>query len=266
MISRGLVKETVVTAPRGNTDLLFAHHVVEFIRIDSCRIDHIFRLEFSLTGGKLITAVDLYDVLNFRIKLKFYSVLAGVFRKSDIQIKRADDPRRGSVQRRIHLIRDIRLHRPDLFSTHDLKSPHAVFYPSLVQFFQRRHILLTQADDQRTDPLKREIQIFGELLHHFISLYVQLCHERSRDRIISCMDDRAVGLGCPAADVLLFFQHTHADFIAGQFPCRSRTGHSASDYDHIIHDNFLPSISAKIFHFSLPLPIHRHISRLYSSL
>ena len=90
-------------------NLLLTDHIVEFVCIDTGRIDHIAGLVNTAGGFQLPAALDLPDILYFRVEPEVHSVGKGSLRHGDIHVKGADDAGCGCIEHTCHFLGKIRL-------------------------------------------------------------------------------------------------------------------------------------------------------------
>ena len=84
VVSGSFIEQTVISTSWGDVDLLFAHHVVEFIRINTCRVYDVTRLICALACPDLPAVFHRSQVGDFCIKVEFHAVRVGILRHSDI--------------------------------------------------------------------------------------------------------------------------------------------------------------------------------------
>ena len=257
MASRLLVQQAVFALSGRDVNLPGAHHVVERVGVNSRRIDHVFgRHNRSLAVPavlrlQLISTGSPADALYFGQETEFHAIVAGVLRQGDGQAEGAHDAAAGRVQGRHHAVRHIRLHLPGLVPADNGQAGNAVLAPLLIQLLQPRFLLLVKAEHQGTVPLEIEIQLPGQFLHHAISLHIEPCLERSRNRVVACVHNGAVRLGSAGADVLLPLHDAGAQVIAGQFPGNGTSDHAAAN-DHRIEIHFSHDVSLHLLHSAAP--------------
>ena len=158
-------------------DLLLTHHIVEFICIDSCRIDHVSRLENSIVCMDFPAFIYWFKIRNFRIKLKLHAVCICILCHCDVHIERTYDTRCRCIKCSAGFIGNIRFHFFQFLTVKDPQLLNTICNTSVVQCMKLWHILFMQTYDQRSVFLKRKIKIFGKLLHHLISTNIQFCHQ-----------------------------------------------------------------------------------------
>ena len=131
---------------------------MDHIRVDTGRIDYALRLELPLIRLDQPALFRFLNTLYFGVKPKLHPVDRRILRKRDIHTKRTDNPRRGSIQGRHRIVRNIRFHLPQLFFFHYAQSRYTIGYASVIERLQVRQIFRIPADHQRADPLEFEIQ------------------------------------------------------------------------------------------------------------
>ena len=167
---------------------------MDLVGINAGRIHYAPACVGSFTGGQFISVFHGTDPLHLRIKEKFSAVFRGIFSQSDVQPKGAYNAARRGVQSRYRLVGYIGLHLLQFIPVYNSKTLNTVFHAVFIQIFQAVHLGFVRADNQGTIAGERKVQFLGQRLHHPISLYVQLCHQRAVGSVISGMDDGAVGL------------------------------------------------------------------------
>ena len=97
------------------------------------------------------------------------------------------------------------------------------------------------ANNHRTVPLERNVEIAAEVIHHLVAADIHLCHQRALGSIEAGMDDRRVCLRGALTDILILFEYASIHIVAGKLSC-NRTARNACAYnDHIIHHNVFVS-------------------------
>jgi len=194
MLSCRLIQQTVIAPSRCNGNLSVADHIMNLIRIDTCCIYHTFCFKITFVRMNQESALFLFDSFYPGVKLKLHSVGAGIFCHGNIQIKRTYNTAGRRIQSRYCFIRNIGFHFYKLIPLNNPKTFYSVFDAPLQKCLQSRTVFLLCAHNQRTCLNKLKIQILCQLSHHFISLDIQLCHQRTACGIIACMDNRTVCL------------------------------------------------------------------------
>ena len=180
-------------------------------------------------------ALPPFQALYFRVKMKLHTVHGRIFRQGDVQAEGTDNARRGRIESRIGLLRQVRLHLQQFVVVNDTKIRDAVRLSPVVECLKARHVFLGETDHQGTDAPERDIQIFCQIAHQRIAAHVELCHQTAGRGVIAGVDDGAVGLGGAAADILLLFQDADAGRAAGQLPGGGCAGDARAYYDYIVH-------------------------------
>ena len=139
--ARFFVQQIILSLPWCNTDLFFTDHIVKNIRINTRCIYHTTGLICFLSGMDPISTFRLFYLLHRRIKIKFCSVLTGIFRKSQIQFKRTHDTTGRCIQCSIYFFGKIRFHPAYFFAGKNLKSFYPIFFTLFFQFFQAFHFI-----------------------------------------------------------------------------------------------------------------------------
>ena len=194
MLSCRLIQQTVVSPSWCNRKLPVTDHIVNLICINACCIHHTSCFKIALIGMNQESVFFLFDSFHLSVKLKFHTIGTGIFCHSDIQIKRTYNTAGGCIKSCYCLIRNIRLHFHQLIPLNNPETFYSVFDAPLQKHLQPRTVFFLCADNQRTRLHKLKIQILCQLSHHFVSLNIQLSHQRTACSIVSCMDNSAVCL------------------------------------------------------------------------
>lgn len=235
VFARCMVQQKVVAPPRHNGHGVGADLVVQFVGMHPCRVDDTARFQRTAVGPKAPAAVYALDALYLGVKLELHTVFGGVFGKGVGQAEGADDAASGRPQRRHRFVGDVRLQGAQFLPPDDAQSLHAVGAAVFQQFFQRRAVLLAQADHQAAALPVGKIQLFGKVRHHPAARHVEGGHPAAGGGVKPCMDNGAVGLGGAAADVLLLIDHQNVALVSAQFPGRCAARHPTADDDDIHH-------------------------------
>ena len=100
-------------------NLLFTHHIMEFIRINAGSVHNRLCFQHTIVCFKGIAARRFTDILNFRIQFKFHTVDRRIFRIGNIHAERTDNPCRRCIERRHNSFRQIRLQFMGFFAVND---------------------------------------------------------------------------------------------------------------------------------------------------
>ena len=175
------VHQTILTSPRYDADLLFADHIVDFIRIDTCRIDddgcheyltiHLHLIHPSLLRRRVLGPYRslFHDSCHLVVTVELYTILRRIFRQSNIQSEGTYDAAGGCIQCSHDIPGNRRIHRPYLLRRQKLQFFYPILYAASVQFFQSGHAIFFKAQYQGTVPAKREVQLLRQFLHHFVA-------------------------------------------------------------------------------------------------
>ena len=238
-----LVQQAVIAAPRRDVQLARRDHVVQHVRIDARRVDHVPRFKIAVVRVDGPEAVLPGKAGDFGVELEFHAVVERILCQRDRQIERADDAAGRGPERGDRVLRHVRLQLVQALRVHDLQLLDAVFHAVFIQRPQLRQILLGHADDERAVHFERKIQILRQLRHHKIALEVHFRHQTAVRGVEARVDDGAVGLGGAAAHVLRLFQHQHPALVARQIPRDCAAGHTGADDDNVVQKD--SSFSAK---------------------
>ena len=175
------VHQTILTSPRYDADLLFADHIVDFIRIDTCRIDddgcheyltiHLHLIHPSLLRRRVLGPYRslFHDSCHLVVTIELYAVFRRIFRQRNVQSERTYDAAGGCIQCSHDIPGNRRIHRPYLLRRQKLQFFYPILYAASVQFFQSGHAIFFKAQYQGTVPAKREVQLLRQFLHHFVA-------------------------------------------------------------------------------------------------
>ena len=175
------VHQTILTSPRYDADLLFADHIVDFIRIDTCRIDDDGSLEYLTIRLHLIHPSFLrrrvlgpyrslfHDSCHLVVTIELYAVFRRIFCQRNVQSERTYDAAGGCIQCSHDIPGNRRLHRPYFLRRQKFQFLDPILYAASVQFFQSGHAIFFKAQYQGTVPAKREVQLLRQFLHHFVA-------------------------------------------------------------------------------------------------
>ena len=95
-------------------------------------------------------------------------------------------------------------------------------------------LLIGISDQDLAAPLEGKSEFFGELPHHFISLYTQACFQGSGIVRKSAVADACIPGTCLEADVEIFLQNGYIQFVAGKLTGNGASYHTGTDHDNII--------------------------------
>ena len=175
------VHQTILTSARHDADLLFTDHVVDFIRIDTCRIDDDGSLEYLTIHLHLIHPSFLrrrvlgpyrslfHDGCHLVVTIELYAVFRRIFCQRNVQSERTYDAAGGCIQCSHDIPGNRRLHRPYFLRRQKLQFLDPILYATSVQFFQSGHAVFFKAQYQGTVPAKRKVQLLRHFLHHFVA-------------------------------------------------------------------------------------------------
>ena len=126
------IQQTILALSRNDLNLLFTDHIVKNIRINACSIYYQFCLIHMILRADLIISIFFYNILNFLVQEKLYTVCTCIFCQCDRQSKRTYNAACRRIQRSHDLIRHLRFHLPHFITGNDLTSFHTIF----LRFFQ----------------------------------------------------------------------------------------------------------------------------------
>ena len=100
---------------------------------------------------------------------------------------------------------------------------------------------LVKGQYQTAHPCKGHLELLTDVSSHSVSLHVEPGHEGARLRVVSGVDDGAVGLGGAVGHIVLSLQDGHVQGIPGQMVGGGRPHHATAQNDDVIHEKDLPS-------------------------
>ena len=245
--ARLLVQQAVVALAGDDGELLFTDKIVHHIGIHARRIHHAPGADGALVGVDAPVLAVAGDVLHLGVESEFHPVVGGVLRHGDGQPEGADDAAGGGVQRRHHLIGQIRFQRAGLVTGKNLQVGHAVGFAPLQQRLQTGAVRLVKAQHQRAVADEIKVQFLGQLPHQAVALHVEPGHPGAGGRVIARVDNGTVGLGGAGADILGLFQQAGFQLIAGQFAGYGTARHTAADHHYIIFQDSHLILSSRFF-------------------
>ena len=243
MVPGGVVQQEVIPPAGHDGHGVGADLVVQFVGMHARRVDHAARLQRAAAGLHPPAARDGPHGLHLGIELEAHAVFGGVLGKGAGQAKGADDAAGGGPQRSHRLVGDVRLQGAQFAAFHDAQPLHAVGQTVLIEFLQRRAVLIAQADHQAAALVVGKIQLFGKGRHHAAARHVQGGHAAACGGVEPGVDDGAVGLAGAAADVLLLVQYQNVRPEAAQFPGGGAAADPRADDDDV--DHTVPSSSSR---------------------
>lgn len=170
---------------------------------------------------------------------EFRAVRLRVLSEREDQIEGIDDGRRGRKQRADHRVRERRLERVRLFRAHDLQTFDTVLFPAREQFVQPRRLFARRRHGKRARTLIRHLQRRGIRAEHIRAANVVLRHERTRQRVVTRMDDPAVRAARARTHVESGFRHHDARLVSGQLTRDGTADGSSSDDAKVIHTDII---------------------------
>ena len=151
------VHQTILASARHDADLLLTDHIVNFIRIDTCRIDDDGCHEYLTIHLHLIHPSFLrrwvlgpyrslfHDSCHLVVTIELYAVFRRIFCQRNIQSEGTDDTTGGGIQGSYDVTGHRRLHCPDFLRGQKLQFFYPVLHASLIQFFQTGHGIFFKA-------------------------------------------------------------------------------------------------------------------------
>ena len=194
---------------------------MEFIRINTCRINNVSGFNFTLAGLNYPVVTFFLQVSNFCIKFELHAVGCSIFSKCNVHSKGADNSAGRCIQCCYCLVCNIGLQLYEFFSVNNAQIFDTVLHTSVIQRLQIGFFFLVNTYNQRTVILIVEIQFFGKSFHHLVTFHIQLRHKGTCFCVKSGMYNCTVCLGCSTAYVFFLFHYTDIQFVSGKFSCGS---------------------------------------------
>ena len=110
MVSCALIKQTVISTPGCDMDLLLTYHIMESVCINTGCIYHVSCLENSMICMDLPALIYWFKIRNFCIKFKFHTIGICILCHCHIHTKRTYNTGCRCIKRSVSLIGNIRLH------------------------------------------------------------------------------------------------------------------------------------------------------------
>jgi len=151
------VHQTILTSARHDTDLLFTDHVVDFIRIDTCRIDNdgskehlsirLYLIHPAFFLGWILTPYRslFHNGCHLMVPIELHTILRCILRQCNVQSEGTDDTTSGCIQGSYDVTGHRLLHSPDFLRGQKLQFFYPVLHASLIQFFQTGHGIFFKA-------------------------------------------------------------------------------------------------------------------------
>ena len=204
------------------------------------RVDDEARLDVALCRGKRETFARFFDRGHFAFPFQLDAVTNRRLDERERVFPRADDARRGRIQRAADVLGDVRLHFARLVGVDQPQIRHAVFHAALVQFADHCFVVIVERRDERADALEGHVQLFTDLARHRVALHVQTRHERAAFGVVPGVNDRAVGAARPHRHVVFPLQNENAQFSARKLVGRRGADDAAADDRYIVHGAKIP--------------------------
>ena len=230
-----LVKQIICAFVRKDLKRVRQHHIVNYARFGTGSVNDILRLDRLAARGDREAAVDLGDGFDFRFQTQFHAVHNGRFRKSQGIFPRVDNSCGGRVERARYVVGDIGLHFLRFFVGKNAKSRNAVCNAAVIQPLYVRGFFVAEREHKRTDLRIGNVELFGKHFRQIHAAHVQFRHQRTLRRIVTGVDDRAVGSRAAHSDVVLLFQHDRLQIESGKTVGNGGADHAAADNCYIIH-------------------------------
>ena len=151
------VHKTVLTSSGDNTDPVFTDHVMDLIRIDTCRIDNdgskehlsirLYLIHPAFFLGWILTPYRslFHNGCHLMVPIELHTILRCILRQCNVQSEGTDDTTGGCIQGSYDVTGHRRLHSPDFLRGQKLQFFYPVLHASLIQFFQTGHGIFFKA-------------------------------------------------------------------------------------------------------------------------
>ena len=192
-----VIQKEVFTAARLNCKLTCPCHLADFICKKSCNVDYAAGNNIHLTCFNCPVAVAgfrRHNFVNFVFQKEFYSVLNGIFCHCPGSLIRACNSSRLSKQSSYSFFSNIRLQFAKLFLIDNLHSRNAVCSSTLIKLFDMLHISIRKTNNQRADIFIIKMKFLREFFIHCSAFNIEFCHQSSRYRVVTRMNNSRVGL------------------------------------------------------------------------
>ena len=216
-----------------------ARHLVHLIAVQPGGIYNIACLKIPLGGMQAVALPGAVYAGNGGGKPQLAAVHHGGLGQRQRVFPRAYDGGGGGVQRGGHFVAHIWLQCVHFISGQQLNAGHTIGKALLVQLLQVALVLLTKGQHQRADLLPLHIQLFTQLLGQRHAAHIGLSHQGAGGRVISRVQNSAVGFGGHIGHIVFGLQHQHAAVVPAQFVGSSGAHYPAADDSNIIHHWFL---------------------------
>ena len=168
------------------------------------------------------------------VEEKIAAVGPGGVRQADGQGPGGDDPGGGGVQRPPDVGREVGLPPPHLLAAEEGETRHPVGIAALLQLAEGDVVLRLQRQHQGAVDHIVHMEVFRQLGHHGVAFDIVTGHFGARQRIISRVDDAAVGPGGARGHVVVPFDENNPRLGLGQFAGHCAADDAAADDGHVV--------------------------------
>ena len=224
-------------APHGKA--VSAHHLMHLITVQAGGIYNVACFKIAFGGMQAVAVLQPVNAGHRGGEVKVAAVYHCRFRQRQRIFPWTDNRGGGRIKGAGHRFADIRLQRAGLIGGQQFQLRHAVGKTLPVQHFQVPVILFAERQYQRADFLPLYIQLFAQLPRQRHAAHVQFRHQGTGERVISGVQDGAVGFCRHIGNIVFGFQNQHLTAVAAQLIGGGGANDSTADHSNIIHGSIL---------------------------
>ena len=209
-----MIQEVILTAAGNNIKLAAGYLVMQPRAVDSRAIYKSPGFKYTLVCMDRPPALRGLDLLYFGFQHKLNAVGSSRVSQRMRQLIGTDQSGRRHIQRANHIGVEIGLHLQSLIPLNDAAACHAVDKRLFIELDDRFPVILAESKHHRAGLSVRNAQTAAQLRHHLSAFDIQPRLFRARLRVISRVDNAAVGLAGPLRHIVSPVQNGDFALIA----------------------------------------------------
>ena len=229
------VHQVILSPARNHGELARRDHVMKVSAVYAGAVDKGARLKAALVGFDQPAAADRLHIQHLSLHDEVDAIIAGSIGQRVCHLIRACQTGTWHMQGHQHILIDIGLQGQDLVLVNDPALCHPVLQGLLIELFDFRPVCLVKTQHEGAGLAVGHAQLPAQRRIHPRAFYVEARLVTARLRIISRVDNAAVGFTCAFGYILRPLQQGYIAHVPGKLPGYRAAYHATADHNNIVH-------------------------------